>query len=73
MRDTNGGDGAAVLERLAADSRLGLNHAELTNLISKPLEFTGAAREQVSQVVEKVSKLVATAPGADKYRPEPIL
>jgi adenylosuccinate lyase len=73
MRGPNGGDGNAVLDRLAADSRLGINRKDLESLISQPLEFTGAARDQVTVVADKVSKLVATSPEAANYRPEPIL
>ena len=73
MRGPNGGDGNAVLDRLAADARLGINRQDLEALISQPLEFTGAARDQVSVVADKVSKLVAAAPEAANYRPEPIL
>lgn len=73
MRGLNGGDGNAVLDRLAADARLGINRKDLENLISQPLEFTGAARDQVAVVADKVSKLVATSPEAANYRPEPIL
>ena len=73
MRGPNGGDGNAVLDRLANDSRLGINRQDLEALISKPLEFTGAARDQVAAVAAKVSKLVATSPDAANYRPEPIL
>jgi adenylosuccinate lyase len=42
-------------------------------LIAKPLEFTGAAQDQVAQVATKVSKIVAKSPEAANYRPEPIL
>ena len=73
MRGPNGGDGKAVLDRLANDARLGISRADLESLISKPLEFTGAARDQVTAVATKVSKLVATSPEAAAYRPEPIL
>ena len=73
MRSTSGGDGAVLLERLAADSRLGLTRDQLQSLISKPLEFTGAAQDQVAEVARKVSKLVASSPEAGNYRPEPIL
>ncbi len=73
MRGPNGGDGNAVLDRLAGDSRLGITRQDLEALISKPLEFTGAARDQVAAVATKVSKLVATSPEAANYRPEPIL
>ncbi len=73
MRGPNGGDGNAVLDRLAADARLGLTRIELEALISEPLEFTGAARVQVAAIATKVSALVAATPGAATYRPEPIL
>ncbi len=73
MRGPNGGDGNAVLDRLAADARLGINRQDLEGLIAQPLEFTGAAREQVATVAAKVSKLVASSPEAATYRPEPIL
>ena len=73
MRGANGGDGNQVLTRLAADSRLGLSLDQLQALIAKPLEFTGAAQDQVAHVAAKVSKIVATTPDASNYRPEPIL
>ena len=73
MRGANGGDGKVLLERLATDGRLGLTLDQLQNLISKPLEFTGAAQDQVAEVARKVSKLVASSPEAGNYRPEPIL
>ena len=73
MRGANGGDGKVLLERLAADGRLGLTLDQLQSLISKPLEFTGAAQDQVAEVARKVSKLVASSPEAGNYRPEPIL
>ena len=73
MRGPNGGDGSAILDRLSNDSRLGINREDLEALISKPLEFTGAARDQVATVAAKVSKLVTTSPEAANYRPEPIL
>jgi adenylosuccinate lyase len=73
MRGPNGGDGNAVLDRLAADTRLGINREDLQALIAEPLEFTGAARNQVAAVATQVSKLVAATPDAATYRPEPIL
>lgn len=73
MRGVNGGDGNVVLDRLAADARLGITRQDLENLIAQPLEFTGAAREQVVTVADKVSKLIASSPEAATYRPEPIL
>ncbi len=73
MRGSEGADGSVLLERLAADGRLGLSLDQLQQLISEPLEFTGAARAQVSQVASQISKIVARTAGADTYRPEPIL
>jgi adenylosuccinate lyase len=73
MRGVNGGDGSAVLDRLANDSRLGLTRSELEVLLSQPLEFTGAAQGQVAGVAAKVSTLLAATPEAATYRPEPIL
>ena len=73
MRGPNGGDGGIVLDRLAADNRLGLSIEQLQALISQPLEFTGAARDQVAQIAKQVSALVAASPEAANYRPEPIL
>ncbi|MBU6347045.1 MAG: adenylosuccinate lyase, partial [Actinomycetales bacterium] len=73
MRGETGGDGTALITKLAADSRLGLSEADLAELIAKPLEFTGAADAQISKIVSLVNQVVATEPGANTYRPEPIL
>lgn len=73
MRGEQGADGNSLLERLANDSRLGLDLATLQELISEPLEFTGAARGQVATVAQTVTALVAVHPEAANYRPEPIL
>lgn len=73
MRGDNGADGNELISRLANDTRLGLTREQLESLIAEPLEFTGAARDQVAAVVAAVAKLVATDPQAANYRPEPIL
>ncbi|MEI6405083.1 MAG: adenylosuccinate lyase [Actinomycetes bacterium] len=73
MRDTHGADGSVLLERLAADSRLGLTLAQLQGLMAEPLEFTGAARDQVARVASLISTIVARTAGSDTYSPEPIL
>jgi adenylosuccinate lyase len=62
-----------LFERLAADSRLGLSADELNSLLAEPLSFTGAARDQVAAVVHAVDAVLASAPEAADYRPEPIL
>jgi adenylosuccinate lyase len=72
MRE-KGTDRNDLFARLAADSRLGLSADELNGLLAAPLSFTGAAREQVAAVVAQVDALLAGAPEAADYRPEPIL
>lgn len=62
-----------LLDRLAADSRLGLNRAELGALVSEPLELSGASLQQVAAVTSKVEKLIAEYPQAAAYRPGAVL
>ena len=49
MRE-KGIDGNDLLERLAADERLGLDEAALRAVVSDPLDFVGAAPAQVADV-----------------------
>ena len=72
MREQGVGDND-LLARLAADPRLGLDPDELTQLVAKPLSFTGAATSQVAEVVRKVEAVVAKNPRAAAYRPGSIL
>ena len=62
-----------LLDRLAADPRLGLGADTLQGLLADPLTFAGAARQQVAAVVAAVDAVLATEPAAADYRPEPIL
>ena len=62
-----------LLMRLAGDARLGLSLDELRALISEPLAFTGAARQQVRQIVEQVELIAAEHPAAATYSPGDIL
>ncbi len=62
-----------LFARLAADVRLGLTAEQLASLIDDPMEFTGAARAQVSAVVDEIEHLVAERPDAAIYSPAPIL
>jgi adenylosuccinate lyase len=62
-----------LLDRLAADSRLGLTAADLDSVVADPLTFTGAATTQVAAVVAKVEALTRTDPSAAAYVPAPIL
>jgi len=72
MRE-KGTDVNDLFDRLAADPRLGLTREQLDSLVAEPIEFTGAARAQVSAVVDEIEHLVAERPGAAVYQPEPIL
>ncbi len=62
-----------LLERLAADPRLGLGRADLDGVLADPVEFTGAARAQVADVVARVDAVVAADPAAAAYSPGAIL
>jgi adenylosuccinate lyase len=67
-RDTND-----LVQRLAADKRLGLSVTELSSALEHPLEFVGAAPEQVRAFASRVETLVARYPEAARYQPEPML
>jgi adenylosuccinate lyase len=62
-----------LLDRLAADERLGLSREQLAELIAAPLSFTGAAAGQIAAVVARVADVVRRHPEAAAYRPAPIL
>jgi adenylosuccinate lyase len=62
-----------LLDRLAADSRLGLSRAEMDSLVASPLSFTGAAETQVADVVRRVETIAVDHPDAAAYMPAPIL
>jgi len=62
-----------LLDRLAADDRLPLDRAALTDLVGAPLTFVGTAVAQVDAFVAQVADVVASHPEAARYRPEPIL
>jgi adenylosuccinate lyase len=72
MRE-KGADRNDLLDRLAADERLGLSSEDLAALVSEPLSFTGAAVAQVDDVVRRVEQLVQDNPQAAAYRPGAIL
>ena len=62
-----------LLDRLAADERLGLSADDIAGLLAEPLSFTGAARSQVEQVVRRVEQVVAAHPEAAAYSPGAIV
>ena len=73
LRLREGADENDLLDRLAADPRLGLDPAELAGVLGEPLDFVGAAPEQVRTVVARIEAVVATDPLSAAYRPGDIL
>jgi adenylosuccinate lyase len=72
MRETGRIDND-LLERLAADPRLGITRAELEAAITDPIELTGTAGQQVATLAAEIEKLAAAHPDAANYRPGPVL
>jgi adenylosuccinate lyase len=60
-----------LLALLAADPRLGLDPGALS--LGDPLSYTGAACDQVDDVIARVDELVKAHPDAATYTPSPIL
>jgi adenylosuccinate lyase len=72
MRE-HGAERNDLLDRLAADPRLGLSRDALAAAVASPLSFTGAAGDQVDAVVARIEALAAHHPGAASYAPGAIL
>jgi adenylosuccinate lyase len=72
MRE-KGADGNDLLDRLAGDERLRLSRAEIDALLADRAAFTGAAAQQVEEVVARVDTIAAEHPHAASYNPEEIL
>lgn len=62
-----------LFERLAADKRIGLTREELDHLVSAPLELTGAASAQVSELANRIGEIVTRYPNEAAYRPGAVL
>ncbi|MDP3894068.1 adenylosuccinate lyase [Nocardioides sp.] len=62
-----------LFDRLAADARLGLTREQIDALVAAPIEFTGAAVDQVRSVLGRVEALAAAHPDAAAYSPGEIL
>jgi len=65
--------GTDLLDRLAADDRLGLSRGDIDSALAEPLSFTGAAGAQVEAVVARIEQLATRYPDAVAYHPAPIL
>ena len=70
MRETGRSDND-LLDRLAADPRLGVTRAELDTAIANPLELIGTAGRQVATLASQIEKVAAAHPDAASYRPGP--
>jgi adenylosuccinate lyase len=68
-----GAEGNDLVDRLAADPRLGLDRASLAAVLDDPLTFVGNAPALVTSFAQSVERLAHDYPGAGEYRPEPIL
>ncbi len=62
-----------LVQRLAADPRLGLDLEQLESALGAPLEFVGSAVPQTAEFVLAVEQLAAKYPEAAKYQGEEIL
>jgi adenylosuccinate lyase len=72
MRETGRTDND-LLDRLAADPRLGVTRAELDAALANPLELAGTAGQQVATLASQIEKVAAAHPEAARYRPGPVL
>ncbi|WP_269857281.1 adenylosuccinate lyase [Streptomyces sp. RPT161] len=72
MRE-KGAERNELLDRLAADERIPLDRAGLEALMADRLSFTGAAANQVAEVVRRVEEIAGRYPQAAAYTPGAIL
>jgi adenylosuccinate lyase len=72
MRE-KGAEANDLLDRLAADDRLGLDRDALDAVVADPLRFTGAAVDQVHDFAHRVQAVVDRYPEAAAYQPPAIL
>jgi adenylosuccinate lyase len=72
MRE-NGRTDNDLLDRLAADPRLGVTRAELDAALADPIELSGMAGRQVAALVSQIETIAEAHPEAAIYRPGPVL
>jgi adenylosuccinate lyase len=72
MRETGRSDND-LLDRLAADPRLGVTRAELDAALADPIELTGTAGQQVATLVAQIEQIAVAHPRAAAYRPGAVL
>lgn len=62
-----------LVERLAADSRLGMNQEHIQNVIDSAQKLSGNAARQVDSFHQKIQDLLKQNPEAANYQPSQIL
>jgi adenylosuccinate lyase len=72
MRETGRGEND-LLDRLAADPRLGVSRDELDAAIASPIELAGTAAQQVLVLAAQIETIAEAHPEASAYRPGPVL
>jgi adenylosuccinate lyase len=72
MRETGRGEND-LLDRLAADPRLGVTRDELAAAIANPIELAGTAGQQVLVLAADIESIAKAYPEAAGYRPDPVL
>jgi adenylosuccinate lyase len=70
--DLRNGKESDLLQAIADDARIPLSLAELTQLMTSPLEFSGLAQEQCDAVIAKISAITKAHPAAASYQPASI-
>jgi adenylosuccinate lyase len=69
----SGAAGPNLLDRLAADKRIGLGKKALLAILAESARFVGAAPDQVDAFVAEVKPLAKRVKGAAEYRPARLL
>ncbi len=72
MRERSSADND-LLDRLAEDSRLGMDRASLSDALADPISFTGTADAQVQAFVRRVEGLLEVHPEAVGYEHAEVL
>jgi adenylosuccinate lyase len=72
MRETGRGEND-LLDRLAADPRLGVTRTELDAAIANPVELAGTAGRQVAALVAQIETIAKAYPEAAGYQPGSVL
>jgi adenylosuccinate lyase len=71
MRESGGRND--LLDRLAADERLGVSRSDLDAALADPMELTGTAGLQVATLAARIDEIAAAHPEAAAYSPGLVL